>query len=76
MVAELINSAERCWQQNVVMEHMQAADASVVLNIPLSSYSDEDSWAWHYEKSGSIWCTPRERLHIRSGLWMEKYMMR
>lgn len=31
---------------------MQAVDVDAVLNIPLSSYNEDDSWAWHYEKSG------------------------
>lgn len=51
-VSELIEGPSRTWNRAVVFRHMNRVDADSVLNIPLSTSSTCDQWAWQYEKSG------------------------
>lgn len=61
-VCELIDQAAYQWNREAVMEHLIPLDAELVLNIPLSTVHLQDSWVWHYEKSG--------RFSVRSVYWM------
>lgn len=52
LVSELIDQTTRTWNRQVLAEHFIAPDIDVILNIPLSTRSQSDFWAWHYDRRG------------------------
>lgn len=54
LVSELIDGPLRSWNLDAINTHLCPMDAQAVLNIPLSTASCDDSWAWHYERSGNF----------------------
>jgi hypothetical protein len=75
LVADLMNEAEKSWNREQVLQHMQAPDAFPVLRIPLSSRNIPDTWAWHYERSGNFSVRSAYRLLVdtkrRREDWLE-----
>lgn len=75
LVEELIERANRSWNEDKVREHLQAPDSHVVLNIPLSSRSLADGWAWHYERSENfiVWSAYHllRETKTRRAYWLE-----
>lgn len=74
-VADLMNEAEKRWNREQIFEHLQAPDAHAILSIPLSSRNVEDSWSWHYERSGNFTVRSAYRLLVDTKMrrvdWLE-----
>jgi len=51
-VSELIIQSMASWDTDKLHQFFTPADVEVILNIPLSYKTQEDFWAWHYEKTG------------------------
>jgi hypothetical protein len=56
MVAELIEAQTRSWNMEKINFFMAPKDAEIICNIPLPSRSQDDKWAWHYDKKGVFPC--------------------
>jgi hypothetical protein len=54
LVSELINHTEAEWNMEKVEEHFLPMDVDVIRSIPLSTSNQQDTWAWHFERSGSF----------------------
>ena len=51
-VSELIDQASCSWDQQLLQQIFTPMDVEVIANIPLSTRTQADFWAWQYEKSG------------------------
>ncbi|KAM6550760.1 hypothetical protein CsatB_000568 [Cannabis sativa] len=51
-VSDIIESPGK-WNNEVVNQYFNVADAECILSIPLSLFNHEDSWFWHYTNHGS-----------------------
>jgi hypothetical protein len=54
MVCELIDNRTVEWKLGTLEEQFLHMDIEVIKSIPLSKTNQHDSWAWHFEKSGSV----------------------
>lgn len=52
LVSDLIDQVTKTWDRLQVLQHMQAPNSFVILNIPISARNVDDVWAWHYECNG------------------------
>jgi hypothetical protein len=52
LVSELINHTFMTWKKEVVEHFFNHLDSEAILQIPLSTSLQKDSWAWHYERNG------------------------
>lgn len=50
-VSDYIDKNTCSWHREKVMEHFQAPNAHLVINIPSSSRNIDDCPAWHYERN-------------------------
>ena len=51
-VSELIDQASCSWDQQLLQQIFTPMDVEVIANIPLSTRTQADFWAWQHEKSG------------------------
>jgi hypothetical protein len=51
-VSELIDQSSRSWNRQLLREFFSPLDWETIENILLSMASQDDFWAWHYEKKG------------------------
>ena len=52
LVSELIDNTSAEWKLNVLEEYMYPMDAEIIKAIPLSTVNQNDTWAWHFERTG------------------------
>lgn len=51
-VADLLQQPGK-WNKQLIQENFLSPDAELIFTIPISPFSHEDSWLWHYSKNGS-----------------------
>lgn len=75
LVSDLIDEPSKSWNRQRIVEHLQPPDVPFVVNIPISVRNIEDSWAWHYERSGIFTVRSAYRLLVdtkkRREDWLE-----
>ncbi|KAE8785882.1 hypothetical protein D1007_40399 [Hordeum vulgare] len=75
MVAKLIDPVTRSWDRTALEVNFYPMDMKAILNFPLSSSIQCDSWAWHYEKKGTflVWSAYRMLASIKQQRtdWLE-----
>lgn len=52
LVSDLIEGPMRRWNRAAMTTHMNPIDADALFNIPISTSTSSDWWAWHYERTG------------------------
>lgn len=54
MVADFICAATRTWDDDALNQNLLPLDTKSICQIRISHVTQDDFWAWHYEKSGSF----------------------
>lgn len=75
MVWELIDQANKTWDQNKLDENFLPMDADLIPGILLPTINMEDFWGWSMEKSGEFTVRSAYRMLVhtkmRRGAWLE-----
>ena len=51
-ISDFINQSTKHWDVALLNTYFLPVDVQITLNIPLSTRSQSDFWAWHYDKKG------------------------
>jgi hypothetical protein len=75
LVSELIDNMLMTWNQELLGTVFLPMDAELIANIPLSTRSQSDFWAWHYEWNGLFTVRSAYRMLINTreqrSAWLE-----
>lgn len=71
LVSDLIDQESATWDEVLVRGILPAADAEIVLKIPIFEESD-DFIAWHYDSKGSFSVKSAYKVHLYSSLRNER----
>ncbi|KAL5830504.1 hypothetical protein ACOSQ3_019972 [Xanthoceras sorbifolium] len=52
VTVDLLKTSEGAWDVNLLREHFLQVDVDAILSLPSSSFRIQDSFLWHFEKSG------------------------
>ena len=65
-VSEYIDNTSCTWRDDRLQQFFLPMDIEVIRAIPLSSRRMDDTWAWHYEKSGILSVSSVYRLLVQT----------
>lgn len=75
MVSELIDTTTATWDHQKLQNFFTPMDTEIIGNIPLCIRSQEDFWAWHYERRGVFSVRSAYRMLVnnrdRTTAWLE-----